>query len=290
MKHFTKTKILLVFALFIHTPHGLAHARALSPHKAIYKIKTETVEQGSQLLNIEGDLLFSFAQTCEGWITDHKFTLFYDYQEQPSMKMTSDISSVESFDASDFQFTTIRKQNDVPYEETKGHLYYDSGPDNDGTPNGTYVTYTSPENGTYKLPTRPLLPAQHTKTLLQHAITGDRYVTLPLFDGTNEQGTMDVTAFISVENDNKYRLKENETLYQFDLAFFQQNSKIEEAEYEMTIYMHKSGIITYMLIDYGEFTMQQSLKAYEELSGESNCTNDYNVQDNLENKQTIEGS
>jgi len=233
---------------------------ALQPHKAIYSITLKKIREDAQILNIGGEMFYGLESSCDGWISDHQFTLFYEYADNPTLKMTSHISAFESYDGSEFNFLTTRKRNGQTYEEIRGHLTNE-----DTGPTGISVTFTKPEKQTQTLTQGTLLPTQHTNMLLEHAEKGTQYVTLPLFDGTDTDSTRDVSAFISTTQDSLHALKGNGPLYKIDLAFFPQNSKNEQAEYEMTLYIHKSGIIPYMLIDYGKFTMAQTLKTIKTL-------------------------
>ncbi|MGB1077506.1 MAG: EipB family protein, partial [Bdellovibrionales bacterium] len=213
------------------------------------------IDKGSQLLNIEGELLFSLQSSCEGWITDHSFSILYEYQDAAPLKVNNTISTYESYDGQDFQFFASRQSNDQDSEQTNGHL--------DHSQNIRQVTYTKPEQKILPLSLETLLPMQHTYEILDAAQQGKKFINLPLFDGSNDEGTMDVSAFIISANGSQYHTDPSQSLYKIDLAFFQQNSKTEQAEYEITIYIHKSGIISYMLVNYGDFTIAQKLKSSE---------------------------
>ncbi|MBL4588882.1 MAG: DUF1849 family protein [Alphaproteobacteria bacterium] len=237
----------------------------IAPHKALYDIRLKKINSDGRLINIEGEMYFSLATTCTGWITDHRFTLFYDYNDTPRLKMTSVISTYESYDGQDFQFLSTRKKNGNIYEEINGHLLTKKTNKDLMT-----VEYSKPQTNNLSMSPNTLLPIQHTAQLLKAAQQGKKYITLSLFDGSDDQGPMEVSAFISPAINSLHHTRPEEDLYKIELAFFQQNSKSELAEYEIMLYIHNSGIIPYMLIDYGSFTISQSLRSIEDLPQE-NC-------------------
>ena len=63
-----------------------------------------SAKNGSQIINIHGQMFFEWKPSCEGWITNHRFTLAYDYADSPAMTISSDFSTFEGFDGKSSQF------------------------------------------------------------------------------------------------------------------------------------------------------------------------------------------
>lgn len=234
-----------------------AFANGLIPHRALYDITLHRLDKGHTMVNIAGEASLSVKATCNGWISDHLFTLIYDYRDTPPIKMTSAISSHESYDAKRFSFTTDRQRNGVTYEKIRGNLTKDT----------EKTVFTHPQARTVKTSKDTFLPMQHTQTLVSAAKNGRRHITLPLFDGSSDKGPMEVSAFITEATTPPHTLKNinsNTLLYKIDLAFFEQNSKNELAEYEITLFMYENGVIPYMLIDYGDLTIAQKITSIEQ--------------------------
>jgi len=57
--------------------------KALEPHKAIYDINLIATRSGSPIINISGKMFYEWKPSCEGWITNHRFNLFYEYADGP---------------------------------------------------------------------------------------------------------------------------------------------------------------------------------------------------------------
>ena len=77
---------------------------ALVPHKALYDISLVATRSGSQVVNISGQMFYEWKPTCEAWITDHRFSLFYEYADSPGMRITSDFSTHETYDGNLFNY------------------------------------------------------------------------------------------------------------------------------------------------------------------------------------------
>ena len=92
----------------------------LTPHKALYDINLVATRSGSQIINISGKMFYEWKPTCEAWITDHRFSLSYEYADSPGMKVTSDFSTFETFDGEDFNFSARRKRDNTLYQELRG--------------------------------------------------------------------------------------------------------------------------------------------------------------------------
>ena len=97
-----------------------ATAIGLVPHKAIYDVRLSSAKTGSQVLDIRGKMLFEWKPSCEGWITDHRFTLVYDYADTPAMTIDSDFSTFEGFDRQSLNFSSRRSKDGEVYEELSG--------------------------------------------------------------------------------------------------------------------------------------------------------------------------
>ena len=82
-------------------------AQYLAPHKALYDINLVATRSGSQVVNISGKMFYEWAPTCDAWITDHRFSLFYEYADSPAMRVTSDFSTFETFDGTGFNLSLI---------------------------------------------------------------------------------------------------------------------------------------------------------------------------------------
>lgn len=138
--------VLICLAVFLAAP---AHAAGpdisdvLTPHKALYDVELVAARSGSQVINISGKMFYEWKPSCDAWITDHRFNLFYEYADSPGMTVTSDFSTYEPFDGKSFDFTSRRQRDGELYEELRGHAVMDGS----GKKGGGLARYSLPERG-----------------------------------------------------------------------------------------------------------------------------------------------
>lgn len=271
---------LLCFALVLMAGGGVAGqaqagqpggiAAGLVAHKALYDIDLVATHSGSQILNISGQMAYEWKPDCEGWLTDHKFNLHYEYADSPGMRISSDFSTYESFDGKNFNFTSRRVRDGEMYQEILGHA--------DLGPTGGTAVYRMPESIKYELAKGTLFPMSHTVELIRHAEKGDRFYSAQIFDGSDEEGPIEINSFIGKETKARKGLYDNPKIdkdvldgkaWKVRMAVFPVKDQEEESDYEMSMDFHENGVISDMLIEYDDFSVKQKLVALEKIPAES---------------------
>lgn len=239
------------------------------PHKALYDIKLAGKKSGSQIVNIKGQMFYDWSSGCEGWNSNHRFNLLYEYADTPPMKITSDFSTYETFDGKTFNFASQRKRNGELFEELRGMaVLFDKAPK---------ASYSMPEGLEYDLDPHTRFPMRHTMDVLKKIKEGEKFYKARIFDGSDEDGPIEINAFIGKPAKVLSSFKDNNNVdtalldnqaWKVQLAFFPLNSDQSVADYEMTLTFHENGIISDMLVDYSDFTVSQKLVAVEAISKE----------------------
>ncbi len=243
---------------------------SFAPHKALYDIRLVSTRSGSQILNISGQMFFEWEPACDAWITDHRFNLLYEYADSPAMQITSDFSTFEAFDGTSFDFTSRRHRDGEIYQELRGRAVIEDGVSGE-------AIYTLPKDLEYDLTPGTLFPVGHTAGLLRHVRDGKKFFSSTVFDGSDEDGPVEINAFIG-EPVNAVALMEpsadidmsliNTPAHKVRMAFFPLNEPEAAADYEMTVIFHENGVISDMLIEYDDFTVTQRLLALESLESD----------------------
>jgi len=237
----------------------------LEPHKAIYNISLVATRSGSSVVNISGKMFYEWRPSCDGWITDHRFNLFYEYADGPGMQVKSDFSTFEAYDGESFNFTAQRKRNDTTYEQYLGQATM--GDDR-------MAIYTMPEDLQHELSKGTNFPMRHTVKLIQKAFNNDKFFSAPVFDGSDEEGPVEINAFIGDKaTADKVLLSSKAisgdllktTAWNVRMAVFPENDDGATSDYEMSIVFHENGVISDMLVDYDDFSVKQELVALEKL-------------------------
>ncbi|PZO86827.1 MAG: DUF1849 domain-containing protein [Micavibrio aeruginosavorus] len=274
MTVFRSSVTILTFAAVL-CAGAQAHAAGLVPHKALYSIDLIATHNGSQITNIGGKMLYETRQDCEAWITDHHFDLFYEYAESPGMRITSDFSTYESNDGKKLNFTSRRSRDGEMYQEIRGSA--ETGA------KLSQVTYTMPDGLKQTLTQDTVFPTAHTMELIRSAQKGDKFYTANVFDGSDEEGPIEINSFIGKQVEPQAKpvkdkagkidtaLTDNKA-WNVRMAVFPSADKSEESDYEMSMVFHENGVISDMVIDYDDFTVRQKLIALEKLPAAS-CGN-----------------
>ena len=247
----------------------MALAKTLAPHKALYDINLVATHSGSQILNISGQMAYEWKPSCDAWVTDHRFKLFYEYADAPGMRITSDFTTFETFDGKDFNYSSRRQRDGQMYQEIRGNA--DISKDGAGK-----AVFSMPEGIKFDLTKGSLFPMGHTLEVIKHAEAGDKFYSAQVFDGSDEEGPIEINTFIGkpATNGAAKSDKVDDSLlkgkaWNMRMAIFQPKDQEEESDYEMQMIFHENGIISDMTIEYDDFTVTQKLVSLEKLPADT---------------------
>jgi hypothetical protein len=259
----------------VTTPATAPVKAAIAPHRAIYDMKLASVKNGSNITGVSGKMLFEWADVCDGWAVQQHLQLHFSYAEGDESDVTSTVVSWESKDGKKYNFN-VRRISDGKVTDVfsgKGTV----GPD------GGEVVYTAPADKVVKLAAGTIFPSRHTELLIQNASSGQKLFTRRVFDGSDEEGMDDISAFIGPQNGQLQtaeldpKLKNNQLLSQpswpVRMAFFKLKTETGEPDYEMNLTLLANGVARDMMLDYGDFSVSGTLSAIEPLSTPAGCQN-----------------
>lgn len=255
-------------------------ASVLAPHKALYDIKLVATRSGAQVVNISGKMFYEWRPTCDAWITDHRFSLFYEYADSPAMKITSDFSTFESFDGKDFSFSARRKRNNNLYQELRGNAVV--------ADKGGAVDFTVPEDLKFELSNGAMFPMTHTVEMVRQALANNNFFQAVVFDGSDDEGPVEINTFIGKPVNAMQEITPSEDLdmsllnnkaWKIRMAVFPLQNDEASSDYEMDMIFHENGVVSDMLIEYDNFSVTQKLVALEPVKAES-CGKRLNSKEN----------
>lgn len=248
-------------------PVNLA-AEGLAAHKAVYDIDLVATHSGSQIINISGKMTYETKKSCGAWVTDHHFTLDYNYADSPGMRIASDFSTYESIDGKSFDFASRRKRDGQLYQQLLGRADMDE--------KGGKAAFKKPEGLSFDLSPGMLFPLGHTLGLIREAERGQKFYSAAVFDGSDEEGPIEINSFIGKAASAKdipvgakidAGLLKNKA-WHVRMAVFPMKDEEEKSDYEMSLIFHKNGIISDMLIEYADFSVTQKLIGLEKISAD----------------------
>jgi hypothetical protein len=242
--------------------------RVFSPHKATYQMQMVTSRSARNIASVDGVIAFEWADSCEAWTTNQRFEMTYQYNEGTPEKFISDYSSWEAKDGKSFSFTAKESSDTSAVAVTRGSV--------ERTRDGANVEYSRPEIRMLKLASGFTFPSQHTFEVLRRAKAGEKFYSTQLFDGTDDKGSVLVTAFISDRLPAVEAAQQPNPLlrgpgYKVRMAFFDNidsGDPVETASpgYEMTMELLENGIVRKIHIDYREFSIEGGVKTLDTIA------------------------
>lgn len=241
----------------------------LAPHKALYDIRLVAKRSGSRISNISGKMFYEWKPTCDAWVTDHRFKMFYEYADSPGMKISSDFATYETFDGKGFDFSVRRNRNKNLYQKLRGQAVI--------ADKGGSAEYTIPEDLSFELQEGTLFPMGHTLEMIKQAKAKKKFFQAVVFDGSDNEGPVEINTFIGksvnamkiiTPSDDLDMGLLNTPAWNVRLAIFPTLKDNEQSDYEMNLVFHENGIISDMLIEYDDFSVTQKLIALERLDSE----------------------
>jgi hypothetical protein len=240
----------------------------ITPHRAIYDMTLASVKNGSNITGVSGQMLFEWRDACDGWAVEQHLKLHFNYTGGDESTVTSTEITWESKDGKRYNFNIRRVTDDKESERYVGKAKLND--DGSGT-----VTYTIPAGKVAALPPGTLFPSAHTELILQKVDDKDKLFTRRVFDGTDEDGSNDVSVFIHPpeihlqETEMNPKLKSSPLLsgptWPVRMAFFKIDSETGESDYEMDLSLLANGVARSMRIDYGDFSVTGVLNDIEPL-------------------------
>lgn len=243
---------------------------AIAPHRALYKIEMVQKGSSSQVLDISGQMYFEWKPSCDdAWSTNHRFDLLYEYADTPQLRITSSFTTYESVSGESFDFNSRRRKDNEVYEELRGHAGM--------TPNGGQAVFSLPADLKFDLPKGTLFPMAQTLAVLRAAHEGKKFFKATIFDGSDDEGPVEVNTFIGAPVNALSRITPapaidnalmNGPARQVRLAFFPLNNPDPDSDYEMNMILQDNGVISDMRVDYKDFSVTQKLIGLEPVTPE----------------------
>ncbi len=247
---------------------------SIVPHRAIYNMVLNAAKSGSSISDISGKMFFEWADACDGWAVQQHLQMHFVYTEGDESDVNSSVITWEAKDGKQYNFNVRRTTNGKETENYRGRALL--------TEKGGIGKYSIPrEKKEAVLPIDTLFPSSHTTLILQKAAQGEKLFMRRVFDGSDEEGSADISSFIGErinsisQTELTPELRSKPLLahpaWPIRLAFFKPESETGEPDYEMNLTLQDNGVARYMQIDYGDFSINGILVDVEALP--TSCSN-----------------
>ena len=246
----------LAASAFLPAPtHAAGLNAALAAHRAIYTL-TLSSARGREIIAATGTMGYEVIDACDGWAVRQRLSMTLTNSEGQDIQMVSDYATWESKDGLKFRFHMKQTTDTAVTSQTDG----DASLERAGGPGE--ARYTVPSDTTKKLPPGTLFPMAHTSAILAAAHDGKKFITLPLFDGTDDNGAEDSSIVIldwKPPMANKYPLLSGLPSTRVRLAFFERDTGSEVPSYQVGMRYWENGVADNLQMDFGDFVMDAQM-------------------------------
>ncbi len=251
-------------------PGAIAGMETLLAHRAAYGLTLERARERSQVRSAKGAMVFEVTDACEGWATRQRLTMTLTDTDGNDIDTASDYATYESKDGRRLRFSMVQTANGAIRTQVTGEATLEA----DGS---GIVRYTQPTAREERLPAATILPMVHTLRAIQLGRSGGRILSVPLFDGTSEDGAQDSTTIIAgwsgPQPNERFPSLASLSSARMRIAFFNRNQAsgagggASAPEYEVGLRYFENGVADDLSMDFGEFVMAAQMLEMVPLPG-----------------------
>jgi hypothetical protein len=252
-------RFLAAAIVFLIAAPAIAAPVQLAAHKATYTLTLDSVRQGSSVTGVNGTMDYEVTDACDGWAVRQRLEMNLGNRDGQTVQMVSDYLTWESKDGSKLRFRMKQTTNGSVTEQVEGDASL-TAPGGAGE-----IHYTQPEDKKMPLPQGTLFPMAHTAAIITAAEAGKKFMTLPLFDGTGEDGAQNTSIFISSWNGPgpaPYPALAALPSGRVRVAFFPRTQQAQEPDYEVGMRYWSNGVADDLNMDFSDFTVNGKLASF----------------------------
>jgi hypothetical protein len=230
----------------------------LAAHRALYALTLASGRDGD-VVAAHGTMGYEVTDACDGWAVRQRLEMSITNSEGQDIQMTSDYATWESRDGLKFRFHMKQMTDTAVTSQTDG----DASLERVGGPGEAH--YTTPKDATKALPPGTLFPMAHTSAILAAAREGKKFLALPLFDGTDENGVEDSSIVIldwKPPFKTAYPALSDLPSTRVRLAFFDRQPGTTTPNYEVAMRYWENGVADNMQMDFGDFVMNAKMSEF----------------------------
>ncbi|MFC0408511.1 cell envelope integrity EipB family protein [Roseomonas elaeocarpi] len=233
----------------------------MAAHRAAYRLTLDRTRENSDIMGVQGAMLFEVLDACEGWTTRQRLTLQIINRDGQQVETASDYSTYESKDGHTLRFSMTQSSGGAVSQRVEGEATRSA--DGSGT-----IHYEQPEKKDVAMPAGTLFPMMHTIHAIDAVRSGKKLMLAPLMDGTDEDGAQDSSTFLLGWNAQgpaspRFPLLANLPSGRMRISFFGKDGNGSGAatpDYEVGLRYYSNGVADDMKMDFGEFTVNGVLE------------------------------
>lgn len=227
-----------------------AAAVELVGHRALYTLTLETAR--GDIVGASGTMGYEVIDACDAWAVRQRLAITVTSRDGTDIDLVADYTTWESKDGLRLRFRMRQTTEDTVVNDLAGaaELSRTGGPGR--------ATYTQPPDTVRELPAGTMFPTAHTEAILKAAKEGQRFVAMPLFDGTSADGVQDSTTAIAgwtAPAANRWPALASLSSVRVRIAFFDRGGANQQPEYEVGMRYWENGVADQLTMDFGDYVL-----------------------------------
>ncbi len=246
-------------------PAGPAAAEPALPfvgQDAFYRLRLKAPGL-SDVVAGSGQMGYEVIDACNGWAVRQRLEMTLIDGDGSVTRTVSDYATWEAKNGLAFRFHTV----DMTDGEVDDRLDGEAHLDRPGGPGE--VTYTSPKQKTVALPPHTMFPMWQTEAIIRSAEAGRKFIAMPLFDGTGEDGASlssiaidgwdPPSAARAAARPGQFPALAKLPSTRVHVAFFSRKPDAMLPDFEIAMRYFLNGVADGLVMNFGDFTMQGRL-------------------------------
>jgi hypothetical protein len=230
----------------------------LIAHKALYTLTLDTAKS-TDVIAARGTMGYEVTDACDGWAVRQRLTMTITNADGQDIQMASDYATWESKDGLKFRYHMRQTTDTAVTSQTDGEASLQK------TGGSGEARYAAPHDTTSPLPAGTVFPMAHTAAIIAAAREKKHFLSLPLFDGTDENGVED--SFIVVLDwkppmSNKWPVLAALPSTKVHISFFDHGAAAVTPTYEVGMRYWENGVADDMKMNFGDFVMNAKMKDF----------------------------
>ena len=227
----------------------------LAAHRAVYRLTLDSARD-SDVIAARGTMGYEVMDACDGWAVRQRLALTVTNTDGQDIHMVSDYATWEAKSGLRLRFHMTQQTDSAITAQTDGEATLQS-------PSGPGMAhYTLPKEATVSLAAGTLFPMAHTAAILAAAREGKKFLALPLFDGTDDNGAED-TSIVVIDWKRPFKtgwpFLSDLSSTRVRLAFFDRKPGTITPNYQVGMRYWENGVADDMQMDFGDFIVHAKL-------------------------------
>ena len=243
---------------------GGADAATVVPHRAIYDLSLLRANESASLRSATGKLAFEIdGSSCDGYTVNFRMATKYR-QDDGSVSVIDSLSTTyENGAATELRHQSKQSVNGTVRDSDRIRLTRPTA-DTEGA-----VELKSKPEESFTVPAGAALPMQHQMKLMALGGAGGGRDSSIVFDGSDGAKAFRAISFVGrqkpagsiardAENPAARPLMGN-VAWPMTVSYFALDGNAETPEYQVSFDMYDNGVVTGLVLDYGDFALSGTL-------------------------------